>query len=100
MTDDVRPADHEARVRAAANLADDTISAGPMWDAVIALDTLAILAGIQAPASTAVLPSEALSISLLEASRVSREALAAAMLRRSAAWATALVAALPDTQEN
>lgn len=96
MPEPIRPADHEAKARAAEYLDHDTPNGGtPLWEAIVALDTLAVLAGIPNPAATVTVPREARSI-LLDASHQGPEALAAACLRRAAAWATALADALPQ----
>lgn len=93
MTDQpIREADHEARERAN-DLLDAEASGVPLWDAIVALDTLAILAGIPAPGSTVHLPEE---VTREHLTADTREELAAVALRRAAAWAAALVEALPE----
>lgn len=97
----IRPADHDARERAAEYLNADTPNSGtPLWEAIVALDTLAIMAGIPNPAATVTITGTGVtSLSFRAASHDGPEALAAACLRRAAAWATALANALPQDPE-
>ena len=67
----------------------------PMAQAITALDTLAVIAGIPNPGRTIALPAQVLEEVKLPSSPVSREELAAYALRRCAAWAAALVDDLP-----
>lgn len=75
-------------------------TAPPMLEAIRGLDTLAILAGIPNPGGTIHLDEEALAGSYPTAEDLEAGAWPADVaLRRVAAWANALVAALPTTTQ-